>query len=94
MRDLGAFGRRAAEHRVLHDELAAVLGPPPHRLVENAVEHDPLVVAQPLGGHRTSAGVHHLQLRRRLRRGVTADQHGQCRRDPPHHSLPVHRRLG
>jgi hypothetical protein len=79
---------------MMHDELAAVLGPSPHRLVEDAVEHDPLVVAHPLGRHRAPARVHHLQLRRRLRRGVAADQHGQCRRHPPHRSLPVHRRLG
>jgi hypothetical protein len=69
--DLGAFGGCAAEHRVLHDELAGMLRAAPHRFVEHAVEHDVFVVAHPFGGHGAAAGRQDVggRWRRGLRRG-------------------------
>ncbi len=60
---LGTLGRRAAEHRVLHDELPAMLGTLPDGFVEHAIEHDLLAGAHALGGHGAPARLHDLQLR-------------------------------
>jgi hypothetical protein len=91
--DLGALGRCAAEHRILHDELAAMLRAAPGRFIEHAVEHDPLVIAHTHCRHRPAARVHDFHLRRSLRRRRRRRQQQRRCNDPSHPCLCLHRAI-
>lgn len=77
--DLRALRGLGAEHRVLLDELAAVLCALPHGLVEDAVEDDALVGQHALGADDTAAGRERiLQLLGRRGRGGETDDESDC----------------